>query len=90
MVSPVLFSLCVNDMPVPSIHVELALYADDAAVIATTRKPVLLVSYLEAYLADLELGEVLHSQAYPESPSSLSVRGTNRVGRYSMLSGRDL
>jgi hypothetical protein len=55
MVSPVLFSLYVNDMSVPSIHVELALYADDTAVTATSRKPALLVSYLEAYLADLEL-----------------------------------
>jgi hypothetical protein len=42
-------------MPVPSHHVELALYADDTAVIATSRKPALLVSYLESYLADLEL-----------------------------------
>jgi hypothetical protein len=31
-VSPVLFSLYVNDMPVPSRHVELALYADDTAI----------------------------------------------------------
>jgi hypothetical protein len=53
--SPVRFSLYVNDMPVPSRHVELALYADDTAVIATSRKPALLVSYLEYYLADLEL-----------------------------------
>jgi hypothetical protein len=42
-------------MPVPSHHVELALYADDTAVIATSRKPALLVSYLESYLAVLEL-----------------------------------
>jgi hypothetical protein len=55
LISPVLFSLCVNGMPVPSRHVELALYADDTAVIATSRKPALLVSYLESYLADLEL-----------------------------------
>jgi hypothetical protein len=53
--SPVLFILYVNDMPVPSRHVELALYADDTAVIATSRKPALVVSYLESYLADLEL-----------------------------------
>jgi hypothetical protein len=37
----------------PSHQVELALYANDTAVIATSRKPTLLVSYLEAYLADL-------------------------------------
>jgi hypothetical protein len=54
LISPVLFSLYVNDMPTPSHHVELALYVDDTAVIATTRKPTLLVSYLEAYLNDLQ------------------------------------
>jgi retron-type reverse transcriptase len=51
---PVLFSLYVNDIPIPSRHVELALYADDTAVMATSRKPELLVSYLESYLSDLE------------------------------------
>jgi hypothetical protein len=55
LISPVLFSLYVNDIPVPSRHVELALYADDTAVIATSRMPALLLSYLESYLADLEL-----------------------------------
>jgi hypothetical protein len=53
-VSPVLFSLYVNDMPSPSHHVELALYADDTAVIATSRQPALLVKYLETYLSYLE------------------------------------
>jgi hypothetical protein len=46
--SPVLFSLYVNDMPVPSRHVELAFYADDKGNIATSRSPALLVSYIEA------------------------------------------
>jgi hypothetical protein len=55
LVSPVLFSLYVNDMPPPSRHVELALYADDTALIATSRSPLLLVSYLETYLNSLEL-----------------------------------
>jgi hypothetical protein len=55
LVSPVLFSLYVNDMPVPSHYVELALYADDTAVITTSRKPALLVSYPESYLAEIEL-----------------------------------
>jgi hypothetical protein len=41
-------------MPSPSHHVELALYADDTAIIATSRKPTLLVSYLESYLNDLQ------------------------------------
>ena len=34
--SPVLFSVYVNDMPSHSHHVELALYADYTAVIATS------------------------------------------------------
>jgi hypothetical protein len=54
LISTVLFSLYVNDMPTPSQHVELALYVDDTAVIATSRKPTLLVSYLESYLYDLQ------------------------------------
>ena len=53
MISPVLFSLYV-DLPLPSHHVKLALYADDMAIIATSRKPMLLVSYLESYLNDLQ------------------------------------
>jgi hypothetical protein len=40
----VLFSLCVNYMPSPSHHVELAIYADDTTTVATSRKPTLLVS----------------------------------------------
>jgi len=54
LISPVLFSLYVNDMPPPSHHVELALYPDDTAIIATSRKPMLFVSYLESYLNDLQ------------------------------------
>jgi len=54
LISPVLFSLYVNDMPPPSHHYKLALYADDKANIATSRKPTLLVSYLESYLTDLQ------------------------------------
>jgi len=41
-------------MPSPSQHVELALYADDTAIIATSRKATLLLSYLESYLNDLQ------------------------------------
>ena len=41
-------------MPSPSHHVQLALYADDTAIIATSRKPTLLVSYLESYLNELQ------------------------------------
>ena len=54
LISPVLFSLYVNDMPLPSHYVELALNADDTAFIATSRKPTLFVSYLESYLNDLQ------------------------------------
>jgi hypothetical protein len=54
LVSPALFSLYVNDMPVPSRHVELALYADATAIIATSRKSALLIRYLEIYPSDLE------------------------------------
>jgi hypothetical protein len=54
-VTPVLFSLYINDTPTPSRHVELDQYADDTALIATSRDPSLLVSYLEAYLGRLAL-----------------------------------
>ena len=54
LISPVLFSHYVNDMPPPSHHVELSLYADATGIIATSRKPTLLVSYLESNLNDLQ------------------------------------
>ena len=54
LLSPFVFCLYVNDMPKPSHHVELALYADDTAIIATSRTPVLLVSYMQTYLIHLE------------------------------------
>jgi len=41
-------------MPSPSNHVELNFYVDETALIATSRKPTLLVSYLESYLKDLQ------------------------------------
>ena len=53
-ISLVLFSLCVNDIPTPPNHVELAICTDDMTIIATSRKPTLLVSYLESYLNDLQ------------------------------------
>jgi hypothetical protein len=52
-ISPVLFSLYVNDMPSPSNH-ELADYADDTAITATFHKQTLLVSYLESYVNDFQ------------------------------------
>ena len=54
LISIVLLSMYVNDMPKPSQHVELALYADDTAIIATSRTPVLLLSYLQTYPSHLE------------------------------------
>jgi hypothetical protein len=54
LITPVLFSVYVNDIPSPSHHVELALYVDDTAVVATSRKLTLLVSYLESYLNNLQ------------------------------------
>jgi hypothetical protein len=55
LVSLVLLSLYVNDIPTPSRHVELAQYADDTALVATSRSPSILVGYLEAYLGRLEV-----------------------------------
>jgi len=52
--SPVLFRLYVNYMPPSSNHFELAFYAEDTAIIATSRKPTLLVSYLESHLSELQ------------------------------------
>jgi hypothetical protein len=54
LISPVLFSLYVNDMSSHLHHVELALYVDDTEIIATSRKLMLLISYLESYLNDLQ------------------------------------
>jgi len=49
LMSPHLFSLYVNDMSSLSHEVQLALCADDTAILATSRGPTLLVSYLESY-----------------------------------------
>jgi hypothetical protein len=54
LVSPVLFSLHVNDIPTLPRHVELVQYADDTALLAMSRSPSLLVGYLEDYLGRLE------------------------------------
>jgi len=90
-------------MPSPSHHVELALYADDTAIIATSRKPTLLVSYLESYPNDLQrwLSEwriainVSKSTAIIFArvgrrfiqPRPATLRGNNRMGRQNLLSG---
>jgi retron-type reverse transcriptase len=54
LVSPVLCSLYVNDIPTYSRHVELTQYADDTALVARSRSPSLLADYLESYLGRLE------------------------------------
>ena len=102
LISPALFSLYV-DIPSPSHHVELALYADDTAITATFRKPTLFASYLESYLNDLQrrLSEwriainvskssaIIYSRAlHPAAPSN-TFRGTNPMGRHNSLSGSD-
>jgi hypothetical protein len=51
LVSPVQFSLYVNDMPTPSRLVDLELYADDTALIATSHSPLLLFRYLKSLIS---------------------------------------
>jgi hypothetical protein len=55
LVFPVQLSLYANDIPTPSRHVELAQYADDTALVSTSRSPALLVGYLETSTVDLAL-----------------------------------
>ena len=54
LISPVLYSLYVKDLLPHSHHVDLALYADETAIIATSLKPTLPFSYLESYLNVLQ------------------------------------
>jgi hypothetical protein len=54
LIFPIHVSLYVNDMSAPSHHVELAVCVNDMAIIATSRSPTLLISYLESYLSDLQ------------------------------------
>ena len=62
LISPVLFSLYVNDLS-PSYQVELPIYADYTAVLATSSKPTLLVSCLSAELLSDTLTEVFRDFA---------------------------
>jgi len=103
--TPVLFSLYVNDMASPSHRFELVLYAEDTAIIATTRKPMLLVSYLESKLNDLQrwLSEwriainvskslvIIFARAGRRfiQPRPVTLPGTNQMGRHNSLSGGD-
>jgi hypothetical protein len=54
-IAPNLFSLYVNDTPSPFLHIKLALYAEDTAIISMSHQQALNVRYLETYLSDLEL-----------------------------------
>jgi hypothetical protein len=51
---PEIFSLYVNDIQAPSLHIELVQYANYTALIATSKHPELLVKYLETHLSELE------------------------------------
>jgi hypothetical protein len=53
LIPPALFNLYVNDMPMPSQNVEFSLYAEEPAIVATSRKPMLLVGYLQTYISIL-------------------------------------
>jgi hypothetical protein len=53
LVSPVLLGLYTNNIPTPSRNFELVQYADNTALVATSRSPSLLVGYLEAYLGTI-------------------------------------
>ena len=101
LMTPVLFSLLVNDMPSPSNHVELALYADDTTIIATSRKPTMFVSYLESNLNlqrwksewRITISFQRHRDhlracrtEFHSTPISNALRGTNRMGRQNSLS----
>jgi len=68
-------------MPSPSRHVELALYANDTAVIAKSRQPALLVKYLEAYLSNLErwLSEWRISISVSKSSAMLFAKAGRRI-----------
>jgi len=54
LISPVIFTLYVNDMTSPSHHVDLAFHANETHDMATSRKPTPPFSYLESYLNDLQ------------------------------------
>ena len=101
-VSPVLFRMLCQ-WHAGAIPPRRAGIADVTAIIATSRKPALLVSYLEAYLSELEqwLREwrIIVSKsntalregrvASPQASTGAAPRGANPMGQYSPLSGSD-
>jgi len=102
LISPVLFCPYVNDIASPSLHVELALYVDETAIIATSRKLTLLVSYLDSYPNDLQRWfsewriainvslstAIIFVRAGRRfiQPRPVTLRVTNRMGRHYSLS----
>jgi hypothetical protein len=102
LVSPVLFSLYVNDIHSQSRHVLLAQNADDMAAVATQRSPSLFVCYREAYLRRLaavledrcqRLGDhrcsLLRPRGASKTQKSAVSRKANRVGGIGCLSWGD-
>jgi hypothetical protein len=81
LISPVPLSLYVKDVPPPSHHVELAFYADDTVIIATSRNPTLLVSHLESYLNNLQplLSEWRIAINVSKSTAIIFVRAGRRI-----------
>jgi hypothetical protein len=91
------------DLLSPSHHLELAIYAIETAVIATSHKPALFVNYLETceYLSDLErwlrewriaikvskISAMLF--AHTETQTSSALQGANQMGQYRPLSCDD-
>jgi hypothetical protein len=75
----VLFSLYVNDNTLPPRRV--AQYADDTALVATSRSPSLLVGYLEAYLGRLErwLRDLRIAINVSKSTAVLFVKAARRI-----------
>ena len=53
-ISPVLFSLYLNGIPMPSYHIELTQYPGDFSLVVTSKLPAPLVKYLETHFSELE------------------------------------
>jgi hypothetical protein len=79
-ICPLPFGLYINK-PTPSQLIELALYADDSAIVATSRKPTQLLSYLESYIQILPrcMSEWRMFINVSRSTSKISVRDGRRL-----------
>jgi hypothetical protein len=76
---PALICLHVNDVPSLSHYFEFAFYADDSAIVASYRKPMLLISYLEAYISDIE--QWLRERRIAINVSKSTAMNVARVGQ---------